>query len=104
MSTVKIDKTIIVKDEYGVTRQAFVAGDVVEQYIYNAVLSSSTVQNPKDLPVQPDNETVTSLNQGGIVETKELPAPEVAEKEPVVEEAEDAPTDEAPAPKTKGKK
>lgn len=75
MALVKFDKTIIVKDEYGITRQAFVAGDSVERYVYDAIVATDEVMNPEDLPAE---------LQSGVVETKELPAEEaVADEESV---------------------
>lgn len=50
MEKVFIEKTIFVKDKYGVVRQAFLAGTYEKVYVVRAVAKADTVLNPDDLP------------------------------------------------------
>jgi hypothetical protein len=52
MAEIKIPKDIFAKDKYGVKRRVFVAGQIVEGYVVNAVLRNNTVLNPEDLGVK----------------------------------------------------
>ncbi len=74
MEFVKVEKTVYVKDKYGVKRQVFVEGQVVDKAKYDAVVNPQPV---KKLPVS------TPV----VVETPEpevLPAPEEPVAEPEV--------------------
>lgn len=95
MTKVQITKDIYVRDEYGVRRRAFVAGELVELHHYNAVVRTNMVVNPEDLLTSGKPATFQSLAH--TVVTKELPveAPVVTEQateevvaEPVEEETE----------------
>lgn len=91
---IKIDKDIYVRDQYGVRRRTFVAGEEVEGYVYRAVLKHNTVLNPEDLPVIAVEDVAIGSFHSKPMETKELPIeepvaePEVEQVEPVVEEPE----------------
>jgi hypothetical protein len=88
MNKIKIEKDIIVEDQYGVQRQVWLKGEEVEPYVYNAVLSQNKAINPEDLPVQPskaDSQVIPSLHNNSI-ENKML------DEEP----KQDEPKEEAP--------
>lgn len=53
MEKIKIEKTIYIRDKYKVKRQAFMAGQEVDKFEYDAVLSTNSVVNPQDLPSKP---------------------------------------------------
>lgn len=77
---VRITEDVYVRDEYGIRRHAFVKGDIVESYVYIAVMKSAGLE-PKlaDIPTT-------------VVEPEVTPAPEA---EPEVEpEAEPVEADE----------
>jgi hypothetical protein len=81
--SVKIEKTIYVRDKHRVKRQAFLAGQEIELQEYYAVLSSNAVVNPEDLPIVPKKQQPRSL----AVETKDLTlesSVEVVKSEPDV--------------------
>lgn len=81
---IKIEKNIYVRDKYKVKRQAFTAGQLVDQFEYDAVLSTNSVINPQDLPKRP---TATKRS----LATKDLavePVETVVRSEDSVKEAE----------------
>lgn len=82
-----IARTIYVRDRYGVTRQALVAGQQVEAYQVAAIMRSGQVVNPEDLP---------AMLRAPLMETKVL-APEPAPPAPAVPAAEAEPAAEEPA-------
>jgi hypothetical protein len=94
MSKVRINEDIYVRDSYNVRRRAFVKGDVVELYHYNAVLRTNKVVNPESVEVEtPDVPTGHSLHSKPM-EVKVLEDTSSEEvKEPVEEEVEDSTED-----------
>lgn len=83
MAQIKIEKDIFVRDQYNVKRRVWVAGQVVESYIYHAVLKTNTAVNPEDLPIEPKAIATSSLHSKAM-ETKQLEdsVPTLAEEAP----------------------
>lgn len=111
MANVTFEKDLYVRDKYNVRRRAFLAGDTVEGYIYEAVLRNNTVVNKEDMPEYKGTGGQQSLHKDGM-ETKALEAQkpkeaagdEPAEKAAPKEEAEaEQPEESAPAKTKKGK-
>ncbi len=73
-----IEKTIFVRDRNQVKRQAFMAGDEVEEAVYHAVLSTNSVVNPDDLPELGVKKAFSTASRG--IETKVL-EPQQLERE-----------------------
>jgi hypothetical protein len=80
---IKIEKDIFVRDNFGVRRAVWLAGQEVEPYIYNSILRTNTVVNGEDLPVQPNLNSTPSLSTTTI-QNKMLPEqePETPENVP----------------------
>jgi len=91
MAEIKIPKDIFARDKYGVKRRVFVAGQVVEGYVINAILRSNEVLNPEDLGVALKNTEDTKVFS---LQTKTL-----SDNSPTLKEQ-----DEEPKKKTRGKK
>lgn len=87
---ITIEKDIYLRDQYGVRRRAFVAGEEVEGYVYRAVLKHAVVVNPEDLPNLKVEEVSTGSFHSKPIETKQLPIEEPS-TEPEVEEVEPEP-------------
>jgi hypothetical protein len=93
VNKIKIEKDIIVQDQYGVTRTVWLAGDEVEPYVYRAILKHNTVVNTEDLPEALVGDTnVNSLHNQPMEykildEVQEKPAPEVKQEEAKLESA-----------------
>lgn len=101
MSTVKIEKDVYVRDQYGVRVRMFVAGTEVEEHKYNEAFRLNVPVNPEDLPKKPEFVGTESLN-GKILpdnkmlfdevkedEKKAKAAVEVKDEKPEVEEADE---------------
>lgn len=116
MDTVKIEKDIYVRDQYGVKVRMFVAGQEVERFRYDEAFRLNVPVNPEDLPVIPEFRGTEYLNGEILEENKVLfvdaepEEDEVGGEEEVVEdealaeaEAELEQADEEPKNKKKGK-
>lgn len=62
MSTVKIEKDVYVRDQYGVRVRMFVAGTEVEEHKYNEAFRLNVPVDPEDLPKKPEFVGTESLN------------------------------------------
>lgn len=95
MDKVKFEKTILVRDKYGVKRKAFPAGSEIEKYVVASILKVDSVVNPDDLP----EEVKPFVVRGMEVKVLEQPKAEEAKAEPVeaVAEVAEAPEQEAEA-------
>lgn len=67
-----IEKTIFARDKRGVKRQVFITGDLVEPYVYQAILRHNTILNPEDLPNFEKKEIGMSSLHARPIETKVL--------------------------------
>ena len=82
----KIEKEIIGKDEYGVRRILFVAGQEVDDYSYYMTIKRYLVEDAENLP-KSKYDTEIEKSQVEQVETKVLPVEE-AEKPEAPEKSE----------------
>ena len=80
MKTVKIDKDVFVRDQYGVRRRVFIAGSEVDEAKYNATVKPE-VEIPKVEAVI-ENKMLPEPEEVKEVEIEEAP---VEKKEPVKE-------------------
>lgn len=88
---IRIEKNIYVRDKNKVRRQAFTAGQEVDQYEYDAVLSTNAVINPQDLPVKPTANKRSLATDRRSIATKDLavePVEVVVRSEESIKEAE----------------
>lgn len=88
---VKIEKNIYVRDKYRVKRQAFTAGQEVDLFEYDAVLSTNSVINPEDLPQRPKASKRSLATDSRSIATKDLalePTEVVVRSEETVKEVE----------------
>jgi hypothetical protein len=83
--TIKIEKDIFVRDNFGVRRTVWMAGQEVEPHVYNAILRTNTVVNADDLPVKPNLNSAPTLSTTTI-QNKMLPEQEPETPENVPEE------------------
>lgn len=95
MVQVRITKDIFVRDKYNIRRVAFIAGDLVDGYVYTAVLRNNTVVNPEDLPIKP-GEKIEIIDEGKDIAEAKFKI--FHEKAAEVEQVEEAPVDEVIAP------
>lgn len=94
MSKIRIEKDIYLRDKHNVKRREWLAGQIVDSYIYHSVLRTNTPVNPEDLPVEPNPEAKVQSLHSKPMETKVLPEePKEVEVAEVVEE----PVAKAPA-------
>jgi hypothetical protein len=96
---IKFEKTVIVKDSDGITRQAFVAGNEYDTYVVKTILKNDTVVNPSDLPTETEEfQESNTEKKNSTMENKMLPenfqdesSPSQAEAETGDEEKESVP-------------